>query len=80
MNKDFLDSNKFLLARVNTNREIYPAEGVLLEFQKIAKTIDPIRHFTIYGCQECIQSLVKFVYENSNDTSNDAVAKLPKKG
>ena len=32
------------------------------------------------GISELSNSLYSQVYENNNDTSNDAVAKLPKKG
>ncbi len=62
--KDFLESNKFLNERIEIDIDIYPGDDVLKTFQKIAKTIDAERYFTIYGCQSCVRELVKFVYEN----------------
>lgn len=61
---DFLESNKFLNERIDLDIDIYPGDEDLKTFQKIAKTIDAERYFTIYGCQSCVRDLVKFVYEN----------------
>lgn len=61
---EFLEQHKYLAERIELSIDIYPGDDVLKEFQKIAKTIDSERHFTIYGCQKCIQELVKFVYDN----------------
>lgn len=70
---EFLTSQYFLYERIQQGKEIYPADGVLKQFQQEAKKIDAQRHFTIYGCQDCIQSLVKFVYENQ--TKEDGIKK-----
>jgi hypothetical protein len=61
---DFLEANKFLNERIDLDIDIYPGDDDLKTFQKIAKTIDAERYFTIYGCQSCVRELVKFVYEN----------------
>lgn len=61
-----LQNNLHLLERVNANIDIYPSDGVLKEFQLLAKQIDADRYFTIYGCQECNRALVKFVFDNQD--------------
>jgi hypothetical protein len=61
---DFLEANKFLIERIDLDIDIYPGDEDLKTFQKIAKTIDADRYFTIYGCQSCVRELVKFVYDN----------------
>jgi len=61
---EFLSEHKFLAERIEIDIDIYPGDDVLKTFQKIAKTIDAERYFTIYGCQSCVRELVKFVYEN----------------
>jgi hypothetical protein len=60
---DFLEANKFLKERIDLDIDIYPGDEDLKTFQKIAKTIDAERYFTIYGCQSCVRDLIKFVYE-----------------
>ena len=66
---DFLEANKFLNERINLDIDIYPGDDDLKTFQKIAKTIDADRYFTIYGCQSCVRELVKFVYDNQNNNA-----------
>jgi hypothetical protein len=61
---EFLSEHKFLAERVEMDIDIYPGDDVLKTFQKIAKTIDAERYFTIYGCQSCVRDLIKFVYDN----------------
>lgn len=72
---EFLTTQQFLYQRVLDGKEIYPADGVLKQFQLEAKKIDAQRHFTIYGCQDCIQTLVKFVYENQVKPVKDGKTK-----
>ena len=67
MNNEFLIANEFLKERIDLGIDIYPSDAELKTFQSMAKVIDADRHFTIYGCQECIKSLVKFVYDNYTD-------------
>jgi len=66
---EFLEANKFLIERIDLDIDIYPGDDDLKTFQKIAKTIDAERYFTIYGCQSCIRELVKFVYDNQNNNA-----------
>ena len=44
--------------------DVHLSDDEAKEFQAAAKVIDPQRYFTIYGCQECINTLVKFVFTN----------------
>ena len=60
----FLLDNQFLKERIDAGIEIHPSDSDLKEFQRLAKEIDKERHFTIYGCQSCVQDLVRFVYDN----------------
>lgn len=64
MSNEFLIENAFLLERINAGIDIHPSDAELKTFQAMAKVIDADRHFTLYGCQECNQAMVKFVYEN----------------
>ena len=64
MSNEFLIENAFLLERVNAGIDIHPSDAELKTFQAMAKVIDADRHFTLYGCQECNQAMVKFVYDN----------------
>ena len=64
-NTQFLNTQRFLYERILQGIEVHPSDAELKEFQRIAKTIDNERYFTIYGCQSCIQELIKFVYENT---------------
>lgn len=59
-----LENNKHLIERISLGIDIYPSDGELKEFQQLAKQIDADRHFTIYGCQSCVKTLVKFVFDN----------------
>lgn len=67
MSNEFLIENAFLLERINAGIDIHPSDAELKTFQAMAKVIDADRHFTIYGCQDCNQAMVKFVYANYVD-------------
>ena len=67
MSNEFLIENAFLLERINAGIDIHPSDAELKTFQAMAKVIDADRHFTLYGCQECNQAMVKFVYANYVD-------------
>lgn len=66
MVETFLNEQRFLVARVAKGIDIHPSDQELKEFQKLAKRIDKDRYFTIYGCQDCVKALVKFVYDNED--------------
>lgn len=60
---EFLTTVSFMEERVNAGIDVHVSDLEAQEFQKLAKIIDPQRHFTIYGCQSCINTLVKFVFD-----------------
>jgi len=60
----FLVERHFMKERLDLGIDVHPSDADAKQFQKLAKEIDPARHFTIYGCQSCINSLVKFVFDN----------------
>ena len=61
---DWLFNNQYLYDALlaGAPKEVCTADAKKL--QEIAKTIDPDRHFTIYGCQDCMNALIKFCFEN----------------
>lgn len=61
-----LQNNQHLIEKINAGIDIYPSDGELKQFKELAKEIDDDRYFTIYGCQDCVRSLVKFVFDNQN--------------
>jgi hypothetical protein len=61
-----LQNNQHLIEKINAGIDIYPSDGELKQFKALAKEIDPDRYFTIYGCQDCVKTLVKFVFDNQN--------------
>jgi len=63
---EFLANQKFLLDRVQADIDIYPSIHELAVFQKIAKEIDTNIDFQVAGFQECVRSLITFVYNNYN--------------
>lgn len=66
---NFLKDNQYLYERVQLGKEVYPGSEILKQFQAEAKKIDPDRYFTIYGCDECVKTLIKFVYESNKNKS-----------
>ena len=56
--------NELLKAKSDAGIDVHLSDDEAKEFQAAAKVIDPQRYFTIYGCQECINTLVKFVFTN----------------
>lgn len=59
----FLQERSFMQERLELGIDVHPSDDELKEFQKLAKKIDPDRYFTIYGCQKCVNELVKFVFD-----------------
>lgn len=68
--------------RLNAGVDVHPSDQDAKEFQNLAKLIDPDRYFTVYGCQKCINELVKFVFDNADKlpTTFIKAAKFPKDG
>jgi hypothetical protein len=60
----FLTERAFLQERVNAGIDVHPSEADLVEFEKLAKTISPNGHFSWRGCQDCVNYMIKFVFDN----------------
>jgi hypothetical protein len=60
----FLKENSFLFERVKAGIDVFPSDSDVKIFQNIAKSIAPKVDFHVKGCQECVNSLVNFVYQN----------------
>lgn len=56
----------FLKDRVNAGIDVHPSESELQEFARLANLIAPEIEFSYRGCQECVNSMVQFVFENEN--------------
>jgi len=67
----FLEDRRFLQERLVHGIELHLNDNELKEFQAIAKQYDKDRYFTIYGCQSCVQTLVKFVFDNYDKSLKD---------
>ena len=61
----FLTDRIFLQERVNAGIDVHPSETDLLEFEKLARTISPNGDFSWRGCQDCVNHMVKFVFDNA---------------
>jgi hypothetical protein len=61
----FLTDRSFLHERVNAGIDVHPSEADLVEFEKLARTISPNGDFSWRGCQECVNHMVKFVFDNA---------------
>ena len=73
----FLEDNKFLLERVNQGIDVHPSTGELEQFEKLALQISPKGDFPWRGCQECVNHMVKFVFDNQ-DKLNGKEGKIQK--
>lgn len=62
----FLTDQLFLKERVDNNIDVHPSTSVIEQFEKLALQIstDPKKDFSWRGCQDCVNYLVKFVYDN----------------
>ncbi len=60
----FLKEREHLYERVNAGIDVHPAEDELIEFEKFARVISPNQDFSWRGCQECVNHMVKFVFDN----------------
>lgn len=71
----FLEDRRFVQERLTQGIELHLNDNELKEFQTFAKQYDKERYFTIYGCQSCVQSLVKFVFDNYDKSLKDGQTK-----
>lgn len=60
----FLTDQLFLKERVDNKVDVHPAAAVIAAFEKLAVSISPKQDFSWRGCQECINHVVKFVFDN----------------
>ena len=67
----FLEDRRFLQDRIAADIDIHLSDNEAKEFKAIAKTYDKERYFTIYGCQDCIRTLVNFVFDNYDKSLKD---------
>jgi len=68
--KAFLNERTFLYDRIKLGIDVHPSEQELIKFELYAKQISPHQDFAWRGCQECVNHLVKFVFENQSKFEN----------
>ncbi len=70
----WLKSNQNIWDRQKVGNHKYLNDREKKQLQSIAKEIDPVRYFTIYGCEKCIKELIQFVFtEFDNEQSKPKV-------
>lgn len=63
---EFLKDREFLYERVRAGVDVHPSEEDLSHFFTLAVSLSPHQDFTYKGCQECVNHLVKFVFDNQS--------------
>ena len=43
--------------------DVHPSDFEISEFLEVAKKISPKTEFTTHGCMECLQSMIKLVFD-----------------
>lgn len=76
--KDWLKANIDIWERQKQGNHKHLNDTEARTLQKIAKEIHPERHFTIYSCSDCLQTLIKFVYTNLEKIEAKAIPKVIK--
>lgn len=77
----FLKDRLFLQERVNNNVDVHPSDIELEVFHTIATTISPNQDFSYRGCQDCVNHMVKFSFDNADKITETAKGyELSKKG
>jgi hypothetical protein len=61
---------EYLYERVKLGIDAHPSEKEIEDFLWYAKLISPHRTFVVKGCQDCVNELVRFVFENVNRLNN----------
>ena len=59
----FLEERKFMHERVNKGIDVHLSDAEAEEFQRLAAEIDKNIHWTIKGCTECVNRMVKYVFD-----------------
>jgi hypothetical protein len=66
---EWLKANIDIWERHQVGNHKYLNDSEKKRLQAIAKEIDKDRYFTLYGCDKCIQELIRFVFKQyDNDT------------
>ena len=63
---NFLKEREFLFDRVKAGIDVHPSQQELEQFEQLATQISPNGAFPWRGCQECVNHMVKFVFENAD--------------
>lgn len=69
----------FLQDRVNAGIDVHPTEAELIEFENLALQISPNQDFSWRGCQECVNHMVKFVFDNQSRLNEKSSTKAKAK-
>jgi hypothetical protein len=65
----WIKENNFLSERVNAGIDVHPSESDVKMLQEIAHIFAPKLDVHVKGCQDCVNKLVKFVFEKINDNA-----------
>lgn len=63
---DFLNERTRLYDFVKEGIDVHPSYPELEQFEQLAIQISPNRDFPWRGCQDCVNYLVKFVFDNQS--------------
>jgi hypothetical protein len=61
----FLAQNIHLKERVVAGIDVFPSDSEITQLQEIARIFDTKSDLHVKGCQDCVNKLVKFVYEKT---------------
>lgn len=56
-------------ANVAAGIDVHPSDAEIDEFLAVAKKISPSTEFTTHGCMECLQSMIKLVFDKEDTLS-----------
>lgn len=63
---NFLKDREYLYDRVKAGIDVHPSKEELEMFESLALQISPNSEFPWRGCQECVNHMVKFVFDNAD--------------
>lgn len=61
---EFLEDRVRLYDLVREGIDVHPTKEELETFEQLARQISPHGDFPWRGCQECVNHMVKFVFDN----------------
>lgn len=62
----FLEDRRHLQERVNAGIDLHPTDDECKEFERLASILSPKTDFSWRGCVSCVNTLVKFVFDNED--------------